>query len=562
MFTFLFVAANLFTLMIVLIGCVLFFRTPKRKPLNIIVICLLMLIAAQMIMQWASFGEDISEFWEWFVNLDDDRNLPATLAAGQWAILGFTAISAGFATKIAFAQRIYWGSVGVLFLYIAIDDFYAIHEYLIPNWRVTYLILAAIFGTVSLVVVGVLFRRDFHKNPRPWIIMLIGMIVLGISGFFVESLLYSACDEMGSSIFCQNWEAATSIEEGVELLGTTMVSAGLLLYVQNRLSDRIWRRSVMLIGGGSLGLVLSLLAYIWVLPSIALNITADRVSIVYEEKRISLEGYWIPDDVLNPGDRLYFWLYWQALRGQVKENYRLSAHVIQRPDGTSVAQADRLNIGEIPSEAWTRDSIHRKPLHIDLPEDLPTGEYDIAIRVWSGAWQSGWQNTTGLLPVETDLSLLTDEMVIVASFVVLGNEPAADTQPAYDFANGVALVGYDVSDSAQIGDQLDLKFTWKTKNDFDTDYIHFVHLFHQDSEYFTIFDRVPFDGRFPTSGWRAGWTLTDTLSLQLPDDMPPGQYTIRTGLYRTSDGERAYIADAEGNPVVDWSIPLAEITIR
>lgn len=565
MFTLLFVGANILTLLIALWGFVLFFRTPKPKLLNMIIISLLVIIAGQIILQMLSFGDDVSEFLEWFVNLDDDRNLPATLAAGQWAILGFTAMSAGFASKISAYQRVYWGLIGVLFLYIAIDDFYAIHEYLIPNWRVTYLIIAGIIGAISLVVVGILFRRDFRKNPRPWLMMFIGVIILGISGFFIESLLYSACDEMGSSIFCQNWKIATTLEECVELIGTTLVSAGLLLYVQNRLSERIWRRAVVLIGSGALGLVFILLGYLWVLPSIALQVTAERVDVVYEDERIALAGYWLPTEVVRPGDRLYLWLYWRALKNRVKTDYRLSVHAIQRPDGTSVAQADRLNMGEIPSQRWLKDSIQRKPLHIDLPDDLPTGVYDIAVRVWSGQWQSGWQNTIGLPPSETDLELLTDDMVIIGSFVVLGDEPRAgtpDTQTHYAFEPGVNLIGYDILDAVAIGGQLELGFRWTVEHDLDQAYIHFVHLFHQDSDYYTIFDRVPFDGRFPTDEWRAGWTLTDTFSLQLPDDMPSGSYTLRSGLYRTSDGERAHITDPAGNPVTDWSIPLADITVQ
>ncbi|HIE39771.1 MAG TPA: hypothetical protein EYP77_12045 [Anaerolineae bacterium] len=49
-------------------------------------------------------------------------------------------------------------------------------------------------------------------------------------------------------------------------------------------------------------------------------------------------------------------------------------------------------------------------------------------------------------------------------------------------------------------------------------------------------DGVPAGWTRPTTGWLPGEYIVDTRVLTLPPDVPPGVYTLQTGLYLPGDG--------------------------
>jgi len=55
-------------------------------------------------------------------------------------------------------------------------------------------------------------------------------------------------------------------------------------------------------------------------------------------------------------------------------------------------------------------------------------------------------------------------------------------------------------------------------------------------------DRQPLDGAYPTHLWQPGETLTDPLTLTLPNNLPPGNYRLAIGLYRLDTMERLPLA--------------------
>ena len=50
-------------------------------------------------------------------------------------------------------------------------------------------------------------------------------------------------------------------------------------------------------------------------------------------------------------------------------------------------------------------------------------------------------------------------------------------------------------------------------------------------------DSRPGAGTLPTTRWQPGWRILDEYQIVLPDDLPPGDYMLRVGLY-AADGTR------------------------
>ncbi|MCL4263785.1 MAG: hypothetical protein KJ069_11240 [Anaerolineae bacterium] len=114
-------------------------------------------------------------------------------------------------------------------------------------------------------------------------------------------------------------------------------------------------------------------------------------------EQIALIGYTARRQTAVPGDVIPLELYWQALN-QLDINFQVFVHLLA-PDGTLVAQSDKLHPGEFPTKRWPLDAYVRDEHYLALPPDLPPGEY----RVTTGLWvqSEGWR-----------LPLLVDEIQV------------------------------------------------------------------------------------------------------------------------------------------------------
>jgi hypothetical protein len=62
-------------------------------------------------------------------------------------------------------------------------------------------------------------------------------------------------------------------------------------------------------------------------------------------------------------------------------------------------------------------------------------------------------------------------------------------------------------------------------------------------------DQIPGVGAFPTTSWVADEYLVDVYDI----DAPPGEYTIRVGMYDPATNLRLPVLDASNLPVGDYS---------
>jgi hypothetical protein len=101
----------------------------------------------------------------------------------------------------------------------------------------------------------------------------------------------------------------------------------------------------------------------------------------------------------------------------------------------------------------------------------------------------------------------------------------------------------------------------------EQDYAVFIHLAGADGQPVAQVDSQPLSGRqplsggYPTSFWDKGEFLADPYSLLVPEDVLPGEYELRVGMYLPASGGRLPLLDADGQVLGD-SISLGWITVR
>jgi hypothetical protein len=87
-------------------------------------------------------------------------------------------------------------------------------------------------------------------------------------------------------------------------------------------------------------------------------------------------------------------------------------------------------------------------------------------------------------------------------------------------------------------DTLHILLVWQPQQPLTTDYKVFVHLVDAVGQPVTQWDGLPCLNTCRTSQWAVGASVRDHIFLHIPDDMPPGQYSLVAGLYDETTGER------------------------
>ena len=107
-----------------------------------------------------------------------------------------------------------------------------------------------------------------------------------------------------------------------------------------------------------------------------------------------------------------------------------------------------------------------------------------------------------------------------------------------------------------------IPFSWQSDEDGRDDLVQYLHLLHEESGEWFVYDQQPLGSRLPTRLWYRGFADTETWQVPLPADLEPGKYRVFTGLYRTGDQQRVPATDMDGTPFVDARIPLGVLTVE
>lgn len=141
--------------------------------------------------------------------------------------------------------------------------------------------------------------------------------------------------------------------------------------------------------------------------------------------------------------------------------------------------------------------------------------------------------------------------------------PSMDHRLDARFGEVAELLGYDLSDTpTQPGQTVSLDLYWRASTTPAKNYKVFVHLVDQEERILAQHDSVPANWSRPTTGWQAGEVVTDEHELSIPDDAPPGRYTLYVGMYDADTFARLRPFDQDGERQPHDRLSLGELTIE
>lgn len=90
---------------------------------------------------------------------------------------------------------------------------------------------------------------------------------------------------------------------------------------------------------------------------------------------------------------------------------------------------------------------------------------------------------------------------------------------------------------------------WETRAPVQDSFVIFTHVVNQNGDLVAQYDSVPKRGLLPLTEWQPGEPITDRYAVQLPADLPPGQYDVLIGLYLPEANLRLRVTESpSGGP--------------
>jgi hypothetical protein len=127
------------------------------------------------------------------------------------------------------------------------------------------------------------------------------------------------------------------------------------------------------------------------------------------------------------------------------------------------------------------------------------------------------------------------------------------------FENGIILDCYEAHVSRDVpagsSRRVAVYLNWRAESRLDVSHKVFVHVLNAEGRLVAQNDGIPALWTYPTSEWKAGEAIVDFHQFEMDASLPPGNYTLQTGLYDPESGARL-AAGAQDHVV------LTKITIQ
>jgi hypothetical protein len=167
------------------------------------------------------------EHFSWTISrlshLDVEANVPTWYSSMLLSSVALSSLPIYLAnTESNFFKRNFWLGFSFAYFYLSLDETAQFHEVIDKYTSIKWPIVYAPFATIFLMICSWYFLivRYEDKELSRWILP--GLILSAIGSMFFEMVSYLARNRISPSL--QQWEFVC--EEGLELLGTTMVLMG------------------------------------------------------------------------------------------------------------------------------------------------------------------------------------------------------------------------------------------------------------------------------------------------------------------------------------------------
>lgn len=266
---------------------------------------------------------------------------------------------------------------------------------------------------------------------------------------------------------------------------------------------------------------------------------------------------------LQPGESFLVNFYLHTI-GTTSNNLNAIVRLVDAA-GNEVARHDAWPFGAATS-TWQPGQDYVDGHELTLPADLAPGY----LRVELGFYDGDAQRLVTPMVAGTETPRGDFATVGYVGVGLAGKEPPLLKNPPIlgDQIKlmGATLQGQSLQDGTPVRVTYDektpvlpLMLAWQAQRPVEQEYVTLVHLIAPDGTAAKQYDRAPLQGVAPTTLWRDGDTLLDAYDLDIPTDLPPGDYQLLVGLYDLATLARLPV-QIDGVPAGD-TIHVATVTI-
>lgn len=256
---------------------------------------------------------------------------------------------------------------------------------------------------------------------------------------------------------------------------------------------------------------------------------------------LRLLGYNQDRGAAVPGESVLLTFFWECTRPDACDRVQLT---LQDQTGATAHEWELPVIrDDFPAAGWPAHGRLRGPHLVQLPAELPGGEYAFALD----------GHPLGTLTVNAPAREFTPPPLareIGAEF------ETSDGQTLTTLAGLAADTALPTCTASPVpGETCDLALVWRAETGMPAGYHVFVHLVDENGAILAQSDGVPANWTRPTTGWLPGEYVTDTHGLNWPSVLPEGPLYLRVGLYDPETGIRLQTG---GREYVEIAVPAGD----
>lgn len=233
----------------------------------------------------------------------------------------------------------------------------------------------------------------------------------------------------------------------------------------------------------------------------------------------------------------------RAITGQPYTAYVVAVNHDQRSHAVSPTDTQRATVTWETAKAHTTTTVEmRLPLltsphggatvaPLSLVAPTKPGSYRLRIQAQEGPWGE-WSS---------------ERMVEVGD------------QADSSFPVPARLAAWSIPADVHPGQPLDVNLTWHALGEIDAYYSTYIKLIDSGWQQIAGWDGPPRNGEAPTNEWLPGEVIDDAVTLMVPADVAPGDYTVEVGMYRAKD--LAHALTLTGDDVLVDRVVLGTVRI-
>ena len=245
---------------------------------------------------------------------------------------------------------------------------------------------------------------------------------------------------------------------------------------------------------------------------------------------------------------------------RVPADSRLEYSIIVPPDARFRSGIVAVGEGQMVAEV----SVGQETAHVEKITAFP----DLGVENinWFEVDLAPWAGQPVTLKLETESKRdeldglwIMPQVETGSSWLLSDPLPPATTFEAVDakFGDVVELVGYNVTPPVLLtGETALVTLYWRLLQETGTYAKVFIHLLDEQGQLVAQHDAQPVNNAYPIPIWQTGTTILDEHALELPADLPGGDYTVAVGVYDPDSLQRWTATGPEGQAIPEGRLVL------